>query len=212
MSSSDALKPPRLYVLADLEILGENQLPTAIRAMADAGVPWVQLRLKGASGAQAAHLTEAALEAIQGRETALWIDDRVDVAACFDLLGVHVGQRDLSAEAARRVIGPRMRIGVSTHDTAQIEAADADPNADIIAIGPVFETRSKRDPDPVVGLDWVRRARGMTTKPLVAIGGITAERAPSVLDAGADTVAVLGDCCRGDVASNAKRLVAAVAV
>lgn len=212
MSASETPRSPRLYVLADLDALGADRLPDAVRAMADAGVPWVQLRLKGASGACAAHLTEASIEATRGTETRLWIDDRVDVAACFGLFGVHVGQRDLPAHAARRVLGSEAVIGVSTHDLEQVAEADADPNADVVAVGPVFETRSKREPDPVVGLDLVRRARRLTRKPLVAIGGIDAGRAPAVLAAGADTVAVLGACCRGDVASNAARLVAAVAV
>ena len=212
MSSSAPFRPPRLYALADLDILGESGLEAAVGAMANAGVRWIQLRLKGASGAQVARLTEACLAVTDGTDTEIWLDDRVDVAACSPVFGVHVGQRDVPAGAARTVLGAGARIGVSTHDRDQVVEADADPAADVIAIGPVFETRSKRSPDPVVGLTWVERARELTNKPLVAIGGINESNAAAVLDAGADTVAVLGAICRGNVARNAARMVRAVAV
>src|SRR5664280_1300719 len=106
--------------------------------------------------------------------------------------GVHVGQDDLSAEGARTVIGPSRILGVSTHNVEQLQEANAGP-ADYIAYGPVFATLSKRRPDALVGLDGIRAARAATGKPLVAIGGITRANARSVLDAGADSVAVISD-------------------
>lgn len=212
MSPARPARPPRLYALADLDSLGEQRLEAAVRAMAEAGVGWIQLRLKGASGAQAARLTERCQAAVSSTAATLWIDDRVDIAACYGLAGVHVGQQDLPAKAARRALGAGPWIGVSTHDESQVAAAAADPAVDVIAIGPVFATRSKQSPGAAVGLDMVRRARARTDKVLVAIGGIDAGNAASVLAAGADTVAVLGAICRGDSAENAHRLVAAVAV
>jgi len=108
---------------------------------------------------------------------------------------VHVGQEDLSPAGTRRVIGPDRILGVSTHNPEQLQQADASA-ADYLAIGPVFGTSSKENPDPVVGLDGVRRARSLTKKPLVAIGGITRENARRVIEAGADSVAVISDLSR----------------
>jgi thiamine-phosphate pyrophosphorylase len=112
------------------------------------------------------------------------------VAAGFQ--GVHVGQDDLSPEGARLVVGDNRLVGVSTHNAEQLQLADRAP-VDYIAIGPIFGTRSKANPDPVVGLDGLRAVRKLTTKPLVAIGGITRENCRSVIDAGADSVAVIAD-------------------
>ena len=104
--------------------------------------------------------------------------------------GVHVGQDDLSPEDARRVVGGERWVGVSTHTVEQVRLADAGC-ADYVAVGPVFATGTKLDAEPVIGLEGVRRARALTRKPLVAIGGITRENARSVIDAGADSVAVI---------------------
>jgi thiamine-phosphate pyrophosphorylase len=140
------------------------------------------------------------------------VDDRADLAALFPVDGVHVGQRDLPPAAARQVVGADVRIGLSTHDEEQFAAADADPAVDVIAVGPVFPTTGKEDPDPVVGLPLVRWARERTRKPLVAIGGIDAGNVAEVLAAGADAAAVLGAICRGgvrEVRANCRRLMIA---
>jgi thiamine-phosphate pyrophosphorylase len=149
---------------------------------------------------------------VEGSETALWIDDRADLAALFPVAGVHVGQTDLPPAAVRRVVGEGVRIGLSTHNEAQLTAADADPAVDVVAVGPVFPTASKERPSPVVGLDFVRQARSRTSRPLVAIGGIEVESVAAVLEAGADAAVVLGAICRGglrEIATNARRLLAA---
>jgi thiamine-phosphate pyrophosphorylase len=132
------------------------------------------------------------LRQLLGDRARLFINDRADLAVASACAGVHLGQDDLSPDAARRVIGPKLWLGVSTHNPQQLQAADA-TSADYLAIGPVFSTTSKDKPDPVVGLDSVRRARALTHKPLVAIGGITRQNARSVIDAGADAVAVIAD-------------------
>jgi thiamine-phosphate pyrophosphorylase len=125
------------------------------------------------------------------------VNDRADVASLAGASGVHVGQEDLDVAAARCLVGPDMLVGVSTHNLEQIERAAAS-SADYIAVGPVFGTSTKTNPDPAVGLDLVRRARAASDKPLVAIGGITLDLAASVIEAGADSVAVISGILAAD--------------
>jgi thiamine-phosphate pyrophosphorylase len=125
----------------------------------------------------------------------LIMNDRADLCLAAGFDGVHVGQEDLSPDSVRAIIGPERWLGVSTHNPEQLCEADL-TSADYVAIGPVFSTSSKEKPDPVVGLEGVRRARQLTRKPLVAIGGITRANAVSVIDAGADSVAVISDLLR----------------
>jgi thiamine-phosphate pyrophosphorylase len=125
----------------------------------------------------------------------LIMNDRADLALVADFDGVHVGQDDLLPESVRSMIGTGRYLGVSTHNPDQLREAGL-TSADYLAIGPVFSTSSKDKPDPVVGLEGVRRARQLTRKPLVAIGGITRANAASVIEAGADSVAVISDLLR----------------
>jgi thiamine-phosphate pyrophosphorylase len=118
------------------------------------------------------------------------VNDRPDVALLAGASGVHVGQDDLDVEQARRVLGREKFVGVSTHNLEQFERAAAS-SADYIAVGPVFGTSSKANPDPVVGVEFIRKTRALSDKPIVAIGGISVERAASVIEAGADSVAVI---------------------
>jgi thiamine-phosphate pyrophosphorylase len=129
------------------------------------------------------------------RSVRLIMNDRADLCLAAEFDGVHVGQEDLPAESMRGIIGPDRWLGVSTHNPEQMVEADRS-SADYVAIGPVFSTSSKEKPDPVVGLEGVRRARSLTWKPLVAIGGITRENAAAVIAAGADSVAVISDLLR----------------
>ncbi|HEX3525983.1 MAG TPA: thiamine phosphate synthase [Thermoanaerobaculia bacterium] len=208
--------PGRVYAIADAEALGATPLPAAVAAMAGAGVSWIQVRAKRSAGIELYRALEACCRAVEGSDAALWVDDRADLAALFlmpgPVAGVHVGQTDLPPAAVRRVVGDGLRIGQSTHDEAQLAAADEDADVDVIAVGPVFPTASKERPDPVVGLSFVRRARARTAKPLVAIGGIDAGNAAAVLAAGADAVVVLGAVCRGGargIGESCRRLLAA---
>ncbi|HVZ19305.1 MAG TPA: thiamine phosphate synthase, partial [Terriglobales bacterium] len=130
------------------------------------------------------------LRRIAGRKVTLIMNDRADLALAAEFDGVHVGQDDLSVEAVRRIVGPKLIVGTSTHNPEQVREADR-ANPDYIAIGPVFATASKANPDPVVGLEGVRLARSLTKRPLVAIGGITASHALSVIEAGADSLALI---------------------
>jgi thiamine-phosphate pyrophosphorylase len=123
------------------------------------------------------------------------MNDRADLCLAAGFDGVHVGQEDLSAQGVRKMIGASLWLGVSTHNTGQVQQADQ-TSADYLAIGPVFSTASKTNPDPVVGLEGIRKARSLTRKPLVAIGGINRANCRSVIEAGADSVAVISDLMR----------------
>jgi thiamine-phosphate pyrophosphorylase len=213
--------PGRVYTIADWDLLGKDAVPAAVEAMAEAGVGWVQLRAKSVGGGDFYRTLEQICRALEGSDCLLWVDDRVDLAALFPptvVVGVHLGQRDLSASQARQVFGTEPRwIGWSTHNAAQGAAAVMDSAVDVVAVGPVFPTTSKTDADPVVGLDLVRAVRRSLDpsprprRPLVAIGGIEPANLGRVLDAGADTVAVLGAACRGDVYRNCRELLKAAA-
>jgi thiamine-phosphate pyrophosphorylase len=120
------------------------------------------------------------------------MNDRADLCLAAGFDGVHVGQDDLSPQGVRTVIGERHWLGVSTHNPEQLAEADKS-TANYLAIGPIFSTVSKANPDPVIGLEAVRLARALTRKPLVAIGGITRENCREVIAAGADAVAVISD-------------------
>jgi thiamine-phosphate pyrophosphorylase len=201
-----------LYAIADADALAGTPLPAAVAGMAAAGIRWIQVRGKRLSGSAWHAALDGCCRALEGSGVSLWVDDRADLAALFPVEGLHVGQRDLPPAAARRVVGPGLRIGLSTHSEEQLLAADADPEVAVIAVGPVFPTTGKENPDPVVGLSFVRWARARTRKRLVAIGGIGAENVAAVLEAGADAAVVLGAVCRGgkgDVAANCRRLLAA---
>jgi len=208
---------PRLYPILDTSCFaGPEALFRAAEEMIGAGVMLLQYRNKSGN---AREMLEQARELRQrisshpnvakdatlewgtqptlGSDTraTLIMNDRADLCLAAEFEGVHVGQDDLSAEAARKIIGPTRWLGVSTHNPEQVAEADQ-TSADYIAIGPVFATASKANPDPAIGLEGVRRARALTRKPLVAIGGITRANCGSVIEAGADSVAVISDLLR----------------
>jgi thiamine-phosphate pyrophosphorylase len=188
----DEFKLPRLYAIADAQFLTARAvaLEGFARGLRAAGVTLVQYRNKTGSPQETLRAAAALREAFAGSDVKLIMNDRADLAVLAEFDGVHVGQGDLSPEDARIVVGAKRIIGISTHNDEQVRVADIG-GADYIAIGPVFKTSTKENPDPVVGLEGVRRARALTRKPLVAIGGITRENARSVIDAGADSVAVI---------------------
>lgn len=174
-----------------------------VRELAAAGVALLQYRNKIDDDLKVTEDALAMREAAPGMK--LILNDRPALVGPAGWDGVHVGQDDLSPEAARSLAGKRAIVGLSTHNEVQVIAADGEP-VDYIAVGPVFSTISKTETSPVIGLEGVARARALTSKPLVAIGGITLENAPSVYDAGADSVAVIsaifaqgrsaGDCAK----------------
>ncbi len=184
---------PALYPILDAEALRAAgiSLDRAAEALFAAGVRWVQYRDKLASDAEVVARMRRLRAMFPAENCVLLLNDRVHLCADIGADGVHVGQEDLPPEQARQLIGPEVLLGVSTHNVDQMRTAVDTGVADYLAIGPVFATGSKRNPDPVVGLDGVRAARAITRLPLVAIGGITRETAAGVLAAGADAVAVI---------------------
>lgn len=183
---------PRLYVILDAAQVGEASISSAADALLSAGIRLIQYRDKQASARELYERSQQLIERIRAAGGILIVNDRADVARALDANGVHVGQEDLPVELARRVVGEGKWVGCSTHNLEQVRSADKS-SADYIGFGPVFPTRSKEKPDPVVGLPGLREARQMTRKPLVAIGGITRANARAVLEAGADSVAVIQD-------------------
>jgi thiamine-phosphate pyrophosphorylase len=183
---------PRLYAIVDRDALDARGMTAGefAQELRDAGVRLVQYRDKSGSPQQILRAAAEISHVFAGVDDAvLAMNDRADLALLAGW-GVHVGHTDMSPADARKLLGAAA-MGVSTHNEAQVLAADAGA-ADYVAIGPVFATASKSDTEPVVGLERVRRARSLTSKPLVAIGGITRENARSVIEAGADSVAMIG--------------------
>ena len=183
---------PRLYAILDpTQIQSTSELEVA-RELVGAGVGLIQCRHKQASSRQLYRKALSFIEMVRGSGTRVIINDRADVALLTEASGVHLGQDDIPVEAARSILGPQALIGYSTHTMQQIVEADRKP-ADYVAFGPIFSTRSKKNSGPVVGLEGLSQARRATTKPLVAIGGITLETVHEVFAAGADSVAVIRD-------------------
>jgi thiamine-phosphate pyrophosphorylase len=186
---------PRLYAILDVAGFPDpGRLMDAAEELAAGGVRLLQYRNKSGNSGQMLEQARE-LKSRLGDSVMLIMNDRADLCLAAGFGGVHVGQDDLSPEGARRVIGPNLRLGVSTHNPEQVSKADRS-SADYLAIGPVFRTASKAHPGPVIGIEGVRQARARTPKPLVAIGGITRENCRSVVDAGADAVAVISDLLR----------------
>jgi thiamine-phosphate pyrophosphorylase len=187
--------PPRLYPILDAGCFPHTlSLIAAAEEFAAAGVLLIQYRNKNGNARQMLEQAQELKRRLPG-SVRLIMNDRADLCLAAEFDGVHVGQEDLSPQGARKVIGDRLCLGVSTHNAEQITEADK-TSADYIAIGPVFSTASKFNPDPVVGLEGVRKARALTLKPLVAIGGINRANCRSVIEAGADSVAVISDLMR----------------
>ena len=187
---------PALYAIldADPEFSAEPtlSLPEIADRLAEAGVELFQYRDKRGSARRIHENSQALCRRLASKNVRVIVNDRADIAAMVDAGGVHVGQDDLPVEDARKICGAALWVGVSTHNLEQLRAADG-TSADYIAVGPVFPTGTKANPDPVVGLEFLREARRITRKPLVAIGGITVESAGDVYQAGADSIAVIRD-------------------
>jgi thiamine-phosphate pyrophosphorylase len=185
---------PRLYVILDAALLTIPETECA-RQLVDAGVRLLQYRNKATSSRELLEISQRLAGALIPRGVTFVVNDRADVVALAGTSGVHVGQDDLGVDDARAVVGPDKLVGISTHNRAQFEQAAA-TSADYIAVGPIFSTSTKANPDPVVGTEFIRQVRPLTDKPIVAIGGITLERAAEVVRAGADSVAVISDVLR----------------
>ena len=198
-------KLPRVYPILDSDALARRglALETAAAAFLEGGAGILQIRHKGHWSRDFFAATENVARLCRENGTPLIVDDRADFALLLDA-GLHVGQDDLSPRDARKLIGSEATLGYSSHNMGQLVAAGGEP-VDYVAIGPIFATSSKRNPDPVVGVDEIRRCRSLIEKPLVAIGGIALENAAEVWAAGADSVAVIGALLPASASAHALR-------
>lgn len=183
------LQLPKLYTITDCQMSNCTH-EEIVQMLLAGGAKFIQLRDKDATAKELLDATRKCLLITRAAGARLIINDRVDVALTADADGVHLGQDDLAVEEAREILGEEKIIGVSTHSLDQFRAA-LETSANYIAVGPVFPTKTKENADPAVGLELVREAKKLADRPIVAIGGITVERAPEVIAAGADSVAVI---------------------
>lgn len=186
------MRLPRIYPITDARLSGLSHAEQVAR-LCEGGATLVQLREKHLSPREFCREAVEALRVARACGARLVVNDRADIALALGADGVHLGQDDLPPDAARRLLGDGAIVGFSTHDLAQAAEAALLP-VTYIAFGPVFATSSKENPERVVGLEGLRRAREVIGEriPLVAIGGVTRENARAVLEAGADSVAVIG--------------------
>jgi thiamine-phosphate pyrophosphorylase len=211
---------PPLYVVmdADLAVARGWTVPSLARAYLEGGARLLQVRAKSAGSAECLALCEEVVALARDFDASVVVNDRADIAVMAGAAGVHVGQEDLAPRAVRRAFPAIRLVGLSTHTRAQIDEAVGQP-VDYIAVGPVFPTGTKDTGYRQVGLGLVQSAReaaarsgwGGEPRPVVAIGGITLERAPAVIDAGADCVAVISDLLAGgDPAGRVRAFLAAL--
>lgn len=185
-------KAPFVYPILDASSLAGRPAGAVARALVEAGARLLQVRGKDLGSRALSDLVAEVVAAAHAGGALVIVNDRPDVARIAGADGVHVGQDDMPAADVRRLLPWPAIVGLSTHDVSQVRSAPAEV-LDYLAIGPVFPTRAKAAPDPVVGLEGVAAARAATSLPLVAIGGITRRTAASVAAAGADGVAVISE-------------------
>jgi thiamine-phosphate pyrophosphorylase len=199
-----------VYPIVDVKLLEGRPVGAAVTALAEGGARLLQLRAKGVPDRTMLALALEAVAAARRWGALVLVNDRPDVAAIAGAAGVHLGQDDLGPADARRILGPGALIGLSTHSLDQVRGAPVD-QLSYLAFGPVFPTRTKERPEPVVGLTLLREARRWSSLPLVAIGGVGLETARSVVEAGADGVAAASGLLRsGDPAASMRRLALAL--
>ena len=204
---------PRFYPILDVQTVRARGFAPAVaaRQILDAGAEILQFRYKGSWTSEVLREVEIVQASCKQAGAIFVVNDRADIAQMIGKTigaGVHLGQEDLRPSEVRRFLGADVVVGISTHNRAQVREALSEP-ADYVAFGPIFGTKSKENPDPVVGLDELRWTRALTDRPLVAIGGITRANARSVMEAGADSVAVIGDLYSGpDIRSGVREWLA----
>jgi thiamine-phosphate pyrophosphorylase len=195
---------PKIYPITDTRLSGLSHAEQ-VEQLAAGGATLIQLRDKDASPREFFDQAVAAIRVARSKNIRVIINDRVDIALCSGADGVHLGQDDMPPTAARGVLGPNAIIGYSTHNVDQVMEAKDLP-IDYLAIGPVFETSTKADPDPAIGLEGLRAMRELAGDvPVVAIGGINADNIGVVLAAGANSAAIIG-CLYSEPTGIAERL------
>jgi thiamine-phosphate pyrophosphorylase len=185
------MRLPRVYPILDSELLARRgiALETAAAAYLEGGAGILQIRHKGHWSRETFASAKRIATLCREAGAQFVVNDRADIALLLDA-ALHIGQDDLAPRDARKIVGSEAMIGFSSHNVEQLCAAGGEP-VDYVALGPIFGTLSKLNPDPVVGVEELRRCRSLIEKPLVAIGGITLQNARSVWQAGADSVAVI---------------------
>lgn len=183
--------PSPLYPIADYDAAPDRDVVRLARAIVAAGAPLLQLRVKSLDTQSFVAVAREVAHICASAGTKLVINDRADIALLVGALGVHLGQEDLSPTEVRPWFGRPRVLGWSTHNLQQALDAERSGHADYIGVGPIFPTRSKANPDPVLGLDGLRAVRAAVRLPIVAIGGVTESNAEEVLKAGADAVAMI---------------------
>lgn len=181
------------YPVLDAGLLARRGMSTAAAAEAllEAGARILQFRHKGFFSREVFENARLLAELCRNAGALFVVNDRADIAALLNA-ALHLGQDDLAPQDARKILPAPSIIGFSTHNERQLRDADGEP-VDYLAIGPIFQTPTKENPDPIVGVERLRSLRAITKNPLVAIGGITRETAPSVFEAGANSVAIIAD-------------------
>lgn len=202
---------PKVYPITDTEISGLSHCEQ-VKRLLEGSASLIQLREKRGSSRLFYADAKAALQVARSANAKLIINDRVDIAFALRADGVHLGQEDMPVDAARRILGDDVVIGLSTHNLEQVHQAVRLP-IDYLAFGPIFPTTSKRNPDPVAGLNQLRLVRELARRmPVVAIGGINRFNAQDVLNAGADAVAVISGLLANPtrIAENLRHLITLV--
>ena len=195
---------PTIYPITDTRLSGLSHAEQ-VELLAAGGATLIQLRDKDASPRDFYDQAVAAIRVARSKNVRVIINDRVDIALCAGADGVHLGQDDMPTAAARGVLGTNAIIGYSTHNVDQVMEAK-ELSIDYLAIGPVFETSTKADPDPAIGLEGLNAMRELAGDvPVVAIGGINADNIGVVLAAGANSAAIIG-CLYSEPARIAERL------
>jgi thiamine-phosphate pyrophosphorylase len=196
---------PRIYPILDTELLERRgvSVDAVAAALLEGGAAILQFRHKGPWNREVFAAAETIVRLCQEAKAQFIVNDRADFARLLNA-GLHVGQEDLPPRYARELLRSQAIMGFSTHNAAQLCSAEGEP-ADYLALGPIFATASKHNPDPIVGIKELRRCRALTCKPLVAIGGITLENAVEVLSAGADSLAILSGLLPESVSSPSLR-------
>lgn len=203
---------PKVYPITDRRLSGLSHAEQVIRLI-EGGASLIQLRDKHTTSAEFYREAAAALKVARDHKVRLIINDRVDIALALQADGVHLGQTDMPAGAARRLLGPNAIIGFSTHTLEQAKLATELP-IDYLAFGPLFSTSSKGNPDPITGLAALREISAIKgSLPLVAIGGILFETATSVLESGADSIALIAGLVADStqIAQNTRKMIALTA-
>lgn len=198
--------PPTVYPITDQRLSGLSHAEQVER-LAAGGATLIQLREKAASAREFYYAALEAMTVAHRVGVQIIINDRIDIAMAVDADGVHLGQEDVPPDRARRLLGESRIVGFSTHSVEQALEANRAP-VDYIAIGPVFQTSTKENPETIVGLEAIAAIKTRTSKPLVAIGGITVARALSVIEAGADSVAVISALLStGDISERTREFI-----